>query len=60
MRYKIVKMTKEEVNNFHSCDLCECAHESCMQNGVKLYNGFCDYPGECPAGENEFIKKVYK
>lgn len=49
MRYKIVKMTKEEINNFHSCDLCECAQ-----------GAFCLYPGECPANENEFIKKVYK
>lgn len=49
MRYKIVKMKEEEKNNFHSCDLCECSQ-----------GAICLYPGECPAKENEFIKKVYK
>lgn len=49
MRYKIVKMTKEQIKNFHPCDLCECAQ-----------GAFCLYPAKCPASETEFIKKVYK
>lgn len=50
MRYKIVKMTKEQMKNFHPCELCDCVQ------GV-----FCLYPGKCPAlGEDEFIKKIYK
>lgn len=49
MRYKVVKMKEEEINNFHPCDLCECSQ-----------GASCLYPGECPAGENEYIIKVYK
>ena len=49
MRYKIVKMTEEEKNKFHPCELCDCAREA-----------FCLYPGECTAGDDEYIKKVYK
>lgn len=49
MRYKIIKMTKEEIKNFHPCELCDCARE-----------GFCLYPAECPATDTEFIKKIYK
>lgn len=49
MRYKIVKMKKADINDFHSCELCDCAR-----------GGFCDYPGECPANDEEYLKKVYK
>jgi hypothetical protein len=49
MRYKIVKMNEAQIKNYHPCELCECAQ-----------GAFCQYPAECPAGDTEFIKKVYR
>lgn len=49
MRYKIVKMNEAQINKYHPCELCDCAR-----------GAFCLYPAECPAGDTEFIKKVYR
>lgn len=45
-KYKIVKMTSEQMATKHACDLCDFRQEI-----------YCSLGRECPAKDNEYLNK---